>query len=262
MAGSELLAPEIRHQHFLVVESNSALQSAIVNSLAAAGVQLCDSEDDGEKAWLKWKENGKIGVVVASWQLPKTSGLELLRRIRAEKAAEIQPAFIIMSSEGTPEAVQEAVKEGADRFVVKPFSPEGLVHLVAEGVRHRKQMSGKETFARSAIASRKLRSGVDAELVFQRTKLPVECEELLATKCVIRTDQNYGLGTVLTVRFKQPGEGGQQFFEPLKGFVAKMERVAGVPGLYRVHLDFKDGVRARQGVQELLLGDESGEPLA
>lgn len=260
MAGTEELAAEIRHQQFLVVESNAALQKAIVKCLTAAGVKSCETEKDGEAALRTWKEGGPFGVVISSWQLPKTSGLDLLKRIRADREAEIQPAFIIMSSEGTPEAVQEAAKEGADRFVVKPFSPENLVQLVVEGVERRKQIGGREVFARNAIATRKVTSGLEAELVYQRAKIAVECEELQAAKSVIRTDQNYGLGTVLTIRFRRPGGGSQDFYEPIKGFVAKMERVPGMPGMYRVHLEFRDHVKAGQGVRELLLADESDEP--
>lgn len=58
--------------------------------------------------------------------LPKLSGLEVCRRIRAESKTPI----IILSVRGSDEDVVKGLELGADDYIVKPFSPSQLVARV------------------------------------------------------------------------------------------------------------------------------------
>lgn len=71
-------------------------------------------------------------------------------------------------------------------------------------------------------------------------------------KCVIRVTNNYGLGTVLNLRFPRPSGGDDQYFRPVKGIVMKTERVPREIGVYRLHIQFNSPIKEQQGVQELL----------
>ncbi len=253
MADGSSLSLEIQHLRFLVAESNPALQKSIVNTLGKAGVQASHGVPGGAEALQHWKEEGGVGVIICSWNLPGLAGIDLLKRVRAEKQARLQPAFIMMASDEAPEILAAAVAEGADCFVVKPFPMGNLLSLVSEGVEHRKQLAGPEVFTESILETRQLESAVQAQLIHDRHGEAVECDDLSGTRCSVLTHRNFGLGTNLDLRFARPGSDPPEYHQLLKGIVTKMERVSGQAGMYRVHIQFNGPAKEEHGVKELLL---------
>jgi two-component system response regulator PilR (NtrC family) len=65
----------------------------------------------------------KIDLVLSDLNLPKMSGLDLLREIKNHN---IETDFIMMTAYGSTENAIEAMKEGAGNYVLKPFSNDEL----------------------------------------------------------------------------------------------------------------------------------------
>ena len=71
-------------------------------------------------------ESGKaisqdINVILCDINMPKMDGISFLREIR--KSEEFNRVAIIMiTGEGTKEKVVEAIKLGADAFIIKPYT--------------------------------------------------------------------------------------------------------------------------------------------
>ncbi|MCZ6558037.1 MAG: response regulator [SAR324 cluster bacterium] len=250
---SNTLSIEIQHLPMLVVESNSALQKAIVNALGGAGVKHCQAASNGAEAWQVWKNASGLGLVIASWSLPEMAGMELLKRLRGDKDSRLQPAFVMMTSEATPDALMQAMQAGADCFVVKPFAMGDLVSLVTEAVAHRKQVAGQDVFTESLLEAKELEASVRVQLLYDRSSELVECDSLSGTKCCVLTPHNFGLGSNISLRFGRRGVEPAQYYQNLKGIVTKMERVSGQPGMYRVHVQFSAPAQDEHGVKELLL---------
>ena len=255
-ADSSPLSTEVRRLPFLVAEDNAALQKSIVHRLTDAGVKTCEAVANGQDAWRFWKDAARVAVIIASDTLPGLAGIELLKRVRADTEVALQPAFLLMSADEGPKLLETAVKEGADCVAIKPFPLGSLYSLVAEGVAHRKQMAGQDVFIRGMEISGE-EAGIRAELYHERRSEQVQCDLLAGTRCVIVADHNIGLGTVLQLRFMRPGKGGGAF-DPLKGQVMKMERISGVFGTYRVHIQFSDTPKDEHGIRELLLSGDEG----
>ena len=53
--------------------------------------------------------------------MPNTSGLDLLKRVRAESRFKHLP-FVLVTAEAEKAQVVEALKAGVSNYVVKPFS--------------------------------------------------------------------------------------------------------------------------------------------
>ncbi len=62
-------------------------------------------------------------VILLDVNLPDGSGLDLLRDIRARG---LETAVVVIVAHGSIESAVEAMREGADDFLVKPFPPERL----------------------------------------------------------------------------------------------------------------------------------------
>jgi DNA-binding response OmpR family regulator len=68
-------------------------------------------------------------LAVLDWMMPKTSGLEVLRAIRAgSDTAEI--LVVLLTARACETGVAEALAAGADDYIQKPFSPQELAARV------------------------------------------------------------------------------------------------------------------------------------
>lgn len=82
---------------------------------------------DGAAAWdVIANANPPIGLVISDWNMPNSSGLDLLKRIRTDSRFKNLP-FLLVTAEAENSQVAEAVKAGVDNYVVKPFTKDTLV---------------------------------------------------------------------------------------------------------------------------------------
>ncbi len=70
-------------------------------------------------------QEGGIDFVVADWNMPVMDGLDLLKNIRAGEGSKNIPVLMV-TAEALKENVVEAIKAGANNYVVKPFTPDLL----------------------------------------------------------------------------------------------------------------------------------------
>lgn len=73
----------------------------------------------------------QIDLIVSDWHLPKMSGLQLLENIRANPLL-TQTPFIMVTAECDRENVMQALKLGANNYVVKPISGSILIQKITE----------------------------------------------------------------------------------------------------------------------------------
>ena len=71
-----------------------------------------------------------IDVVITDWNMPRMSGLELLKAIRDDDELKAIPVLLV-TAEAAKENVVEAIKAGAHGYIVKPFTPEILQEKIA-----------------------------------------------------------------------------------------------------------------------------------
>jgi two-component system response regulator PhoP len=100
----------------LVVEDEDALREALRRDLVAAGFTV-DIAADGEEGLYAGTEF-PIDVAVIDLGLPKLSGLELIRRLRAKDRR--FPILILTARDRWQDKV-EGLDAGADDYVTKPF---------------------------------------------------------------------------------------------------------------------------------------------
>ena len=66
-----------------------------------------------------------INVLITDWNMPEMNGLDLVRKVRAEKKYENMP-IIMVTTEGGKAEVITALKAGVNNYIVKPFTPQVL----------------------------------------------------------------------------------------------------------------------------------------
>src|SRR5512139_177123 len=81
---------------------------------------------EGGKNALMHIASKHIDLVITDWTMPNMSGIELLKHIKGDPNLYKLPVLMI-SDERSSDKVLYAVEEGADGFLVKPFSENDLI---------------------------------------------------------------------------------------------------------------------------------------
>ena len=112
----------------LVVDDFSTMRRIVKNILRQLGFENIVEADDGETAVRKL-ESERIDFVVSDWNMPKMSGLELLKWVRSHPEFKDMP-FLMVTAEAQKENVLEAVKAKVSNYIVKPFTAETLAEKI------------------------------------------------------------------------------------------------------------------------------------
>ena len=112
----------------LVVDDFSTMRRIVKNILRQLGFENIVEADDGETA-VRRLESERIDFVVSDWNMPKMSGLELLKWVRSHDEFKDMP-FLMVTAEAQKENVLEAVKAKVSNYIVKPFTAETLAEKI------------------------------------------------------------------------------------------------------------------------------------
>ncbi len=120
----------------LVVEDDLALSDVLAFTLRHAGFETVTAHDGlaGIAAW----QAEQPDLIVLDLNLPRLDGLAVCRRIRAEAQT---PIVMLTVRSGENEVVQ-GLEQGADDYIVKPFSPRELVARIRAVARRTGQVAG------------------------------------------------------------------------------------------------------------------------
>ncbi|MFN3526777.1 MAG: phosphate regulon transcriptional regulator PhoB [Paracoccus sp. (in: a-proteobacteria)] len=109
----------------LVVEDESAQREVLQYNLEAEGFDVVVA-DNGEDALLLVAEE-QPDMIVLDWMLPKVSGIEVCRQVKADPATRNIPILMLSARAEEVDRVR-GLETGADDYVVKPYS---VVELMA-----------------------------------------------------------------------------------------------------------------------------------
>lgn len=113
-----------KNMRVLVVDDFSTMRRIIKNILRQLGFTNIIEADDGTTAWEVLNKD-RVDFVISDWNMPKMTGIELLRKVRASEEFADMP-FLMVTAEGLQENIIEAVQAKVSNYIVKPFTPETL----------------------------------------------------------------------------------------------------------------------------------------
>ncbi|MCX5900075.1 MAG: chemotaxis response regulator CheY [Proteobacteria bacterium] len=116
--------PANKNMKILVVDDFQTMRRIIRNYLRQLGFNNVEEAEDGDVALEKLNE-GQFDFVITDWNMPKMTGIDLLKKMRAENNFKNIPVLII-TAEAEKENVVQAAQAGVNDYIVKPFTPEVL----------------------------------------------------------------------------------------------------------------------------------------
>jgi DNA-binding response OmpR family regulator len=113
----------------LVIDDSPTLCLLITRALQKAGYKVLTASNGREGLLLALQE--RPHCIILDVVLPGMSGFGLCRQLRALDPQR-RISIIMISTKNTPLDQRWGLRQGADRYLPKPFSDETLVHTVEE----------------------------------------------------------------------------------------------------------------------------------
>lgn len=121
MRGNFSLQDYFKDGYILVVDDNSSLRKTIRNMARQFEVGNIIEVEDGDTALRVLRTNEKQCLfVLLDWMMPRMSGLDVVREIRADNEIGDLP-ILMVTAEASPAQIVRAGEEGINGYLTKPF---------------------------------------------------------------------------------------------------------------------------------------------
>lgn len=112
----------------IVIDDSRTARVQVKNALVGAGYEVVEAVD-GQDGVDKIAAHQDTAMVICDVNMPRLTGLEVLTVVKGAGRNEAL-TFLMLTSEGQIEVMQDALGKGAKAWMVKPFKPEHLVATV------------------------------------------------------------------------------------------------------------------------------------
>jgi len=110
-------------EHILVVEDEEGIRQLISDSLTQQGYKISAARNAAAAHAVITSDPPDLAIV--DWMMPQTSGIELIRQLRAQETTRALP-IIMLTARATENDTIEGLEAGADDYMQKPFSTREL----------------------------------------------------------------------------------------------------------------------------------------
>ncbi|MCM1187424.1 MAG: response regulator [Lachnoclostridium sp.] len=111
----------------LMVDDSAVSRKVLRNILEKGGYEVIGEAVNGEEGYLKYKEL-KPDIVTMDITMPVMDGIESLSLIKRDNE---DTKVIMITASGQREKMVEALKRGAEEFILKPFEEEEILKTLA-----------------------------------------------------------------------------------------------------------------------------------
>ena len=112
-------------KHCLIVDDSEVIRKVAKRILEDINFTSTEAETLDE-AFERCKKAVPDAILV-DWHMPAGNPHELIERLRSETDGD-QPVIFYCTSEYDAEDISRALKAGADRYIMKPFDRDSIVH--------------------------------------------------------------------------------------------------------------------------------------
>jgi two-component system chemotaxis response regulator CheY len=129
--GMKLEAADFTKLQILLIDDNKFIRLLIKEILRTFGVATVLEAETADHA-MKLIIDKRPDIVICDWLMRPVDGMGILKMLRAHSSKEVRKTpFIMLSGEVRDDYVAEAIGEGADSYIAKPFTAATLMaHLV------------------------------------------------------------------------------------------------------------------------------------
>ena len=117
----------------LIVDDSSTMRKIIMRTLRVAGIEFDSTEEAGNglEAIDKLKES-PVDIVLCDLNMPEMNGMEMVKKVRTEIPDCNDTKIIMVTTESAQETIDEAIDNGANGLIAKPFTPDKFKEKISQ----------------------------------------------------------------------------------------------------------------------------------
>lgn len=113
----------------LIVDDSSTMRKIVLRTLRQAGYESAEVLEAGDGVeGLSVLDGGSVDLIFSDVNMPNMNGLDFVSKVRERCAS---TPIVMVTTEGGEGAIEDAMKRGANGYVVKPFTPEKLGEVLS-----------------------------------------------------------------------------------------------------------------------------------
>lgn len=129
---TKLEAADFSKLQILLIDDNKFIRLLIKEILRTFGVASVLEAGDADRA-MKLIIDKRPDIVICDWLMHPVDGMGILKLLRSHQSKEVRKTpFLMLSGEVRDDYVAEAIGEGADSYVAKPFTAATLMAHLAK----------------------------------------------------------------------------------------------------------------------------------
>jgi len=108
--------------NILVVDDSAVMRKIIMKAISEGsfGNASISEAADGSEG-LKVFDPNKFDLILADWNMPNLNGLDFIKKVREIKTSK-KIVVMMITTEGSAGKMEEAMNNGADNYITKPFT--------------------------------------------------------------------------------------------------------------------------------------------
>lgn len=114
--------------NILIVDDSGMMRRHLSLILIKAGHEIVAEAINGNQAFLEYEKH-RPDIVTMDITMPEKNGIEAIEKIMKDFPEAI---IIVVSAMGEKHHILEAFNSGAKHYILKPFSPDKVISVVAE----------------------------------------------------------------------------------------------------------------------------------
>jgi two-component system chemotaxis response regulator CheY len=118
-----------KNMRVVIVDDYTTMLRILRNLLRQLEINNVEEASDGDSAYHLLQKNPP-DLVISDWNMAPVTGLDLLKRVRADAKLKHIP-FIMVTAESKTENVIAAKQAGVSNYIVKPFNADTLRAKIA-----------------------------------------------------------------------------------------------------------------------------------
>ena len=132
----------------LVIDDSEFVRRLVLEMLSGFGVGKIVLAESADEAFARM-EVARPDLIICDWQMHPVDGLAVLRKLRLQPSEDYpRIPFIMLTGHNSTDDVTTAIGEGADSYIVKPFSSATLMtHLLKVILADKSHLDAKEAWA-------------------------------------------------------------------------------------------------------------------
>lgn len=180
-------------EKILVVDDDTLGREYLCETLTRGGYDIVSASNGQQAVFMIGREG--YDLIFLDMKMPGMCGMEVLEKV---KAVSPEAVVVLMTAYGTIETAVEAMKKGAYDYIIKPFSPDQIEHLISR-VNERQKLIIENKYWRA-------NSNIDEKLnpVFSRnskmSQIYEQIKKIAQSKASVLIQGESGTGKELVAR--------------------------------------------------------------